>query len=497
MEYLLSLEGICKSFGGIKVLNSVDFHLRKGTVHALVGGNGAGKSTLMKIMTGVYTCDAGTITVNGKVKKVSTPNDMIENGVRMIFQELSLIPTQTITENIFLNHEIKKGFHLNKKEMTRQANALLEDLEIYVDVSSRIEDLSVGVCQLVEIAKALSFNPSVLVMDEPTASLTDREIDILFQIIERLKSRGTAIVYISHRMKEIFAIADEISVLRDGEKVAHAPKDEMDMPTLVNHIIGSSDNKKSMEWKDRENPVSEEIMLEVENLSLEGRLHNVSFKLKKGEVLGLAGLMGSGRTEVLESLIGINKAPEATFKLEGNKIEFKSIQQAADSGIVLIPEDRRRQGLVLMHSFKDNLILPNLKRVKSGLSIDKNKTSEASNEAIGKFNIKVNDILAEINRLSGGNQQKVVIAKWLKTNPKVLLMDEPTAGVDVGAKGEIIDIMRTFTAQGKSVILASSELAELISVSDRILVLNGGKVTAELTHDEITSEEMLQLAIQR
>ena len=497
MECLLSLEGIHKSFGGVKVLNNVDFRLQKGTIHALVGGNGAGKSTLMKIMTGVYTLDEGTITVNGQVKKVSSPNDMLENGVRMIFQELSLISTLTITENIFLNQELKKGIHLDKREMTQRAKALLDDLEIYVDVNSKIEDLSVGICQLVEIAKALSFNPSVLVMDEPTASLTDREIDVLFQIAKRLKDRGTAIVYISHRMKEIFQIADEITVLRDGHKVAHAPISEIDMPTLVNHIIGSSDNRKSMEWKDREAPVSDEVMLEVENLSLEGRLHNASFKLRKGEVLGLAGLMGSGRTEVMESLVGLNKTPEATIKLEGNKVEFKNVQQAVDSGIVLIPEDRRRQGLVLMHSFKDNLLLPNLKKVKRGIAIDKSKSREASNEAIGKFDIKVNDIFAEINRLSGGNQQKVVIAKWLKTNPKILLMDEPTAGVDIGAKGEIIDIIRNFTAEGKSVIFASSELAELISISDRVLVLSNGRITGELSREEITSEEMLQLAIQK
>jgi len=486
-----------KSFGGIRVLNNVDFNLRKGTVHALVGGNGAGKSTLMKIMTGVYTCDSGTITLNGEEKKVNSPRDMIDSGVRMIFQEMSLIPTLTVTENIFLNHEIKIGAHLNKREMAKQAKALLEDLEIYdIDVNSKVEELSVGVCQIVEIAKALSFDPSVLVMDEPTASLTDREIDVLFKIIARLKAKGTAIVYISHRMKEIFQIADEISVLRDGFLVASTPANEMDMPTLVDHIIGSS-TKKSMEWKDREHPVSDEVMLEVENLSLDGRLHDVSFKLRKGEVLGLAGLMGSGRTEVLEFLAGINRAPEATLKLEGNKLKFKNPQQAIDSGIVLVPEDRRRQGLVLMHSFKDNLILPNLKRVKRGLSISKSKSTQVSREAIGKFNIKVNDVFAEIFRISGGNQQKVVIAKWLKTDPKVLLMDEPTAGVDIGAKGEIIDIIRKFTADGKSVILVSSELAELISVSDRVLVLNNGRITNELTHDEITSEEMLQLEIQR
>ena len=496
MEYLLSLKDLNKSFGGLRVLKDVDFNLKKGTVHALVGGNGAGKSTLMKIMTGVYTCDSGTITMNGEVKKVSSPEDMLANGVRMIFQELSLIPTLTITENIFLNHEIKQGIHLNKKEMEKQAKALLDELEVNEDVNTQIMDLSVGVCQVVEIAKALSFNPSVLVMDEPTASLTDREIDVLFRIIDKLKAKGTTIVYISHRMKEIFTIADEITVLRDGEMVATAPASEMDMPTLIEHIIGSTAGK-AMEWKDRDQPVSDEVMLSVDNLSLEGQLHNISFDLKKGEVLGLAGLMGSGRTEVLEVLAGVNKAPGASFMLEGEAIELKNVQHAIDKGIVLVPEDRRRQGLVLMHSLKENLILPNLRKVSRGLSISKLKAVEAAKEAIGKFDIKVGDIFSEINRLSGGNQQKVVIAKWLKTNPKILLMDEPTAGVDIGAKGEIIDIMRKFTSEGKSVILVSSELTELISVSDRVLVLNSGKITSELTHEEITSEEMLQLAVQK
>lgn len=494
-EILLSLEKINKSFGGVRVLKDVSFYLKRGTVHALVGGNGAGKSTLMKIMSGIYTLDSGEIKINGELKKIHNYHEAGANGIRMIFQEMSLIPTETIMENIFLNHEIKKGIHLNKKEMSIQAAELLHNLGIDVDVDTRIEDLGVGICQLVEIAKAISVNSSILVMDEPTASLTEHEIEVLFRIIENLKQRGVGIIYISHKMKEIFQIADEVSVLRDGSIVTSRETCEFNMRTLIDQIIGTN-NEKAMEWRERETAVSNDTILKVDNLSFGNKLKNATFELKGGEVLGLAGLMGSGRTEILELLAGVAKPTSGSIVLNEKNVTFKNVQSAIDKGIVLIPEDRRREGLVLMHSMKDNLILPNLKVVTKNGKISRAITASLVKSAISELMIKVDDVDSEIIRLSGGNQQKVVIAKWLKTNPKILLMDEPTAGVDIGAKVEIIEIIRKFASSGGSVILVSSELSELIAVCDRILVIRQGQIIGELLHSEIRNEEALQYAVQ-
>jgi ribose transport system ATP-binding protein len=495
-DYILSLEGINKSFGGVKVLDNVDFKIRKGEVHALVGGNGAGKSTLMKILTGVYRRDSGTIRLKGIETKINNPTEAQKNGIRIIFQELSLVPTLTIAENIFLIHEIKKFIFLNKKEMNKKADKLLKDLGINIDVNLTIKDLSVGQCQLVEIAKALSVNSSILVMDEPTAALTEYETKILFEIIKTLKSKGVSIVYISHRMKEVFEVADEISVLRDGKLVATKRKTDLTLEKVIDYILGKKVEKK-MEWRDRKIKKSDSSMLEVENLSFGSRLSNVSFKLKKGEVLGIAGLMGSGKTELVESLFGLNREVKGKIILEGKPVHFKNVQQAMKNGLSLVPESRRRQGLVLSHSLKENIILPNLFSQLKRLIINNFLANKIVKESIKEFNIiATNGMNTLLENMSGGNQQKVVLAKWLKTKPKIILMDEPTTGVDVGAKAEIIDIIRNFVNLNTSVIFISSEISELIDVCDRIMIFKKGRIIKEFTHNQIKSEEEIHYAIQ-
>lgn len=496
-QYVLELEGICKSFNGVKVLDNVDLNIKKGQVHALIGGNGAGKSTLMKILTGVYSCDKGIIKLEGEEIKIHNPNDAKNNGIRMIFQELSLVSTLTVAENIFLTNEpIKMRCVINKKDMEDKAAKLLEGLGINVNVDAVINTLGVGYCQLVEIAKALSTDARILVMDEPTASLSESETVVLFDIIKMLKGKGVSIIYISHRMNEIFQIADEITVLRDGKRIITTESKNLNMEKVIEHMIGSN-VEKTFEWKERNYKGDDSYILEVEGLDVNSKIKDISFKLRKGEVLGIAGLMGSGRTEILEVLFGIRNKIKGNIIVDGKKVNIKDVKDAINEGIVLVPEDRRRQGLVLMHTLKENIALPNLKRLARLFVIDDKKSKNMSNESIKELAIKTDGMNKQIKLLSGGNQQKVVIAKWLKTGPKVLLLDEPTAGVDVGAKGEIIDIIRNFANTGKGVVLVSSELAELLAVCDRIIVLDKGNVTGELTRKDIKSEEVLQHAIQQ
>lgn len=494
--YAISLENIYKSFGSVEVLKDVNFHLEKGTVHALVGGNGAGKSTLMKILTGVYTCDSGKIVVDGKEVKIRNTKDAQKNGIKMIFQELSLSPTMTVMENIFLANESVKGIALNKKEMYQRTAELFEELHIHVKPTDKVKDLDVGVQQLVEIAKALSVEAKVLIMDEPTASLTEKETNTLFRIIEQLKEKGVSIVYISHRMKEIFRVCDKITVLKDGEIVQERNKVDFTLDSLIEVMLGGN-VEKQMKYIPREEPIGDEKILTVRNLTVGDRVDGVSFELRKGEILGLAGLMGSGRTETLEALFGLRKKGEETeILMNGQPVKLGTVSQAIQNGFALIPEDRRRQGLVLEHTLKENVVLPNFRSVMKGIRIDRDKVRAMTEDAIDTLSIKTGSVDAGMLSLSGGNQQKAVIAKWLNTNPKILMMDEPTAGVDVMAKAEIIDIVRKFVTKGNSVIFVSSELSEMMAICDRILVYHSGKIKQEFEREKIESEEQLEYAIQ-
>ena len=492
---IISLKSVHKSFGGVSVLNGVDFDLQKGSVHALVGQNGAGKSTMMKILTGVYTCDSGAIYIDGSKVKMNSYSDAVSHGISLIFQELSLIPTLTVAENIFLNREILEGPFLDKKSMERKAHELLQSLDIDVDVHSRVEDLDVGVCQIIEIAKALSVNAKVLILDEPTASLSEKETAHLFTLINSLKQRGVSMIYISHRMAEIFKICDTITVLRNGSIVTTKPTRDYSLTGLIEDMIGRKTAALTTADEELASKCTGRPLMTVEHLNCGSRLKDVSFELREGEVLGLAGLMGSGRTEVVESLFGLNKDASGQVTINGQPYEIKGVRHAIDSGLALIPEDRRREGLVLMHSVEENLIVPIFDKLKRGLLLEDKKVADIAERSISDMAIKTHSRKTPAFNLSGGNQQKIVVGKWLNSAPSVLLLDEPTAGVDVGSKREIIDKVRDFVGENRAAIFISSDILELISACDRFIVFYDGKVTATYDRSEIT-EEVLQYAIQ-
>lgn len=492
---IISLKNVHKSFGGVSVLNGVDFDLQKGSVHALVGQNGAGKSTMMKILTGVYTCDSGAIYIDGSKVKMNSYSDAVSHGISLIFQELSLIPTLTVAENIFLNREILEDPFLDKKSMERKAHELLQSLDIDVDVHSRVEDLDVGVCQMIEIAKALSVNAKVLILDEPTASLSEKETAHLFTLINSLKQRGVSMIYISHRMAEIFKICDTITVLRNGSIVTTKPTRDYSLTGLIEDMIGRKTAALTTADEELASKCTGRPLMTVEHLNCGSRLKDVSFELREGEVLGLAGLMGSGRTEVVESLFGLNKDASGQVTINGQPYEIKGVRHAIDSGLALIPEDRRREGLVLMHSVEENLIVPIFDKLKRGLLLESKKVADIAERSISDMAIKTHSRKTPAFNLSGGNQQKIVVGKWLNSAPSVLLLDEPTAGVDVGSKREIIDKVRDFVGENRAAIFISSDILELISACDRFIVFYDGKVTATYDRSEIT-EEVLQYAIQ-
>lgn len=492
---IISLKNVHKSFGGVSVLNGVDFDLQKGSVHALVGQNGAGKSTMMKILTGVYTCDSGAIYIDGSKVKMNSYSDAVSHGISLIFQELSLIPTLTVAENIFLNREILEGPFLDKKSMERKAHELLQSLDIDVDVHSRVEDLDVGVCQMIEIAKALSVNAKVLILDEPTASLSEKETAHLFTLINSLKQRGVSMIYISHRMAEIFKICDTITVLRNGSIVTTKPTRDYSLTGLIEDMIGRKTAALTTADEELASKCTGRPLMTVEHLNCGSRLKDVSFELREGEVLGLAGLMGSGRTEVVESLFGLNKDASGQVTINGQPYEIKGVRHAIDSGLALIPEDRRHEGLVLMHSVEENLIVPIFDKLKRGLLLENKKVADIAERSISDMAIKTHSRKTPAFNLSGGNQQKIVVGKWLNSAPSVLLLDEPTAGVDVGSKREIIDKVRDFVGENRAAIFISSDILELISACDRFIVFYDGKVTATYNRSEIT-EEVLQYAIQ-
>lgn len=495
-EYVLEMKGIQKSFA-VPVLKGVDFSIKKGEVHALVGGNGAGKSTLMKIMTGVYSKDAGEIFVKGEAVDIHTIHDAGRYGIAMIFQELSLIQTMTVAENIFLGEEITKKGLRDTAQMNRKAKMVLESLGINVEPDTIVGTLSVGMSQMVEIAKAVSKEAQILVLDEPTASLSDSETEHLFNLISGLKGKGVSMVYISHRMNEILKVADTITILRDGLIACTDSVENMNLETMIMHMLGSGEGKK-FDWTERQYDENGDDLLTVEHLKVNDKISDISFSLKPGEILGFAGLMGSGRTEILETLFGQRKMLGGTVKMHGNSFRIKHTRGAIKAGFALIPEDRRKQGLVLIHTVKENAILPNVSNLcKYKLFVDEKRANALVEDSIKRLNVVTDGIYKRINLLSGGNQQKIVVAKWLNMEPEIMMLDEPTAGVDIGAKAEIIDLIRKFADTGKGVLFVSSELTELMAVCDRIIVLFDGKITGSVSRKDINTEEELQHAIQQ
>lgn len=497
MVTIVDMRGITKSFNGVRVLDDVDFEVSEGEVHALVGGNGAGKSTLMKILEGVYAQDAGTIFVSGREVAFRSSHDARSHGIAMIFQEFSLVPTLTVAQNIYLTREArtKIGF-LDDRRAERKTRELFAALGVDVDPRLPLNALSTGHQQLAEIAKALSQNARLLIMDEPTASLTKSETDALFAIIRSLKRQGYAIIYISHRMEEILTIADRITVLRDGKKVTTQPKSEITMEQLIEHIVGKK-MEHSFEWQGHDVDRSTEPILELHEVVSCERVNKVNLQLNAGEVVGLVGLMGSGRTELLETMFGMHPITSGEMRLRGKPVHFRSPKDAIGAGIVLIPEDRRIQGLVMDHAVKDNYLLPLLAQF-TRLGLINDRVSHGRVEtAVNELAIRTDSIYRIVRQLSGGNQQKVVIGKWLGADPDILLMDEPTAGVDIGAKTEIIAVIRRLSRElGKGVILVSSELPELLAVSDRILHIHDGRVEREVERSSVNDETSLHHLIQ-
>ncbi|MBP1157296.1 ribose transport system ATP-binding protein [Paenibacillus sp. PvR018] len=493
---ILEMKGICKAFNGITVLDQVDFSVKKGEVHALMGGNGAGKSTLMKILTGVYNADQGDIFIEGKQVSIKSFEDAQKNKISMIFQEFSLIPTLTVAQNIFLARESKNVLGLlNDRESERKTEVLLKELGVNIKPTDLVQNLGVGYWQMTEIAKALSQEAKILIMDEPTSSLTKTETEVLFSFINKLKAKGYSIVYISHRMDEIFQICDRITIMRDGRYITTETCAETDLDTVIHHIVGMEFDK-AFEWKERSYSTNVPPVLEVKRVTSGTKVQDVSFNVYPGEIVGIAGLMGSGRTELVRTIFGIDPKQSGEVLVNGRKQSIKDVQDAIEAGIALIPEDRRMQGLVLQHSVKDNMTLPILSKLKKGLLLDNQKSNEISKKFVEKLNIKTDHIFKQVNLLSGGNQQKIVLAKWLANDPTVLLLDEPTIGVDIGAKTEIMEIIRAMADSGKAILVVSSELPELLALSDRVIVMHEGRVKKELKRKEIQSEEELQYAIQ-
>lgn len=493
-EILVQMEDIEKSFPGVHALDKCRFELRKGEVHALVGENGAGKSTLMKVLTGIYQKDGGRILYKGNEINLKNPREAQHIGIGIIHQELNHMPHLTVAENIFISREHMKGAFLDIKKTNREARELLESLNIKIEPTTRILDLSVARQQMVEIAKALSFKSEVLIMDEPTAALTEVEIEDLFGFIRELKNQGVGIIYISHRMDELKKISDRITVMRDGQYVGTVKTEDATIDQIIEMMVG----RVIYEKPKTQNTVPSDapVVLKVENLN-SGIVKNVSFELKKGEILGFAGLMGAGRTETTRLIFGADPMLSGEITVEGKKVSIRNPSDAVNCGIGYLSEDRKRFGLALGLSVAQNSVLASLKSfVRAGFVSDR-RVGNATSENIRKINIKTPSKEQLVKNLSGGNQQKVVLAKWLIKNCDILIFDEPTRGIDVGAKSEIYKLMNELVREGKSIIMISSELPELLRMSDRIAVMCEGVLTGFLDISEATQEKIMKLATLR
>ncbi|MGL4628203.1 ribose ABC transporter ATP-binding protein RbsA [Cetobacterium sp.] len=490
-EIILKMEGIHKSFPGVKALDGASLNAYKGRVMALMGENGAGKSTLMKIMTGIYTKDAGTVSFKGKEVAFKGTKDSQEAGIAIIHQELNLIAHMSITENIFLGRELTNRFgKIDWALMHREARTLLDLLNVEDSEKTLIKDLTIGKMQMIEIAKALSQNAKLIVMDEPTDALTDKETESLFNVIRELTSEGRAIIYISHRLKEIPAICDDITVLRDGKFISEAEVKDIDENYIIQSMVGRTLDE---QFPNVAVTPGDEV-LKVENLCGE-YVKNASFTLRKGEILGIAGLMGAGRSELVKTIYGYYKKSSGKVLVDGKEVNITSPESGVNNGIAYVSEDRKGDGLVLGLSVKENMTLSSLKFFSKKLGLNKKLENNSVQEYIEKFSVKTPSENAIIKNLSGGNQQKVAIAKALLTNPKILILDEPTRGVDVGAKKEIYDVINELKAKGLSIIMISSEMPEVMGLSDKIMVIHEHKISGTLSKDEFTQEKIMRYAV--
>ena len=487
----IEMWGVDKSFGSNQVLKQAGFTLESGEVHALMGENGAGKSTLMKILTGVYTKDAGTVLVDGKEVNYKNPQEAEKAGIVFIYQELNVMFDLTVEENLFMGKEIHGKFGIcDKKAMQKKAQEALNTLGVNISPKTVMSELSVGQQQMVEICKALMADAKVIIMDEPTAALTQSETVALFKVIESLRKKGVSMVYISHRMEEIFELCDRITVLRDGSYIGVKNIPETNMNEIVKMMIGREIGER---YPSRDVKIGKEV-LKVKGLTRKGTFHDVSFSVRAGEVLGVSGLMGAGRTEIMQAIFGNLSYESGTIEIDGKEVKISNPRQAMEHGIGFITEDRKTEGLMLDKSIRENISLCNLGRISKSYVISKEAEKDMVAEAIKDLHIKCFGPFHECNNLSGGNQQKVVLAKWILTNPKILILDEPTRGVDIGAKKEIYNIINKLAAQGVAIIMVSSELPEVLGMSDNIMVVREGEVRGIISYEEANQERVMTLA---
>lgn len=498
MEYILEMTDICKSFSGVKVLDNVSLKVKPGEVHALMGENGAGKSTLMKILMGIYKMDCGSILIDGEPVAVSGPKDAISKGISMIHQELNPILDMEVAENVFIGREpVKSGFGrfklVDKAEMRIETENLFRGMNIRINPKSIMRNLSVAETQLVEIVKAISLKSKIVVMDEPTSAITEKEVLVLFEQIRRLKEQGVAIIYISHKMDEIFKISDRITVLRDGTLAGEVDTGEIDRDMLISMMVG----REIKQVYPKEAAEIREIILEVKDLNRGKKVKNVSFQLHSGEVLGIAGLVGSGRSELAETIFGIRPATSGEICVNGSSVTIRHPREAIRHKIAMITEDRKQTGLNLRTTVEQNISIVSIEKLSKSGIIDKKREAEAADDYIKSLSIKTNSRKTPITSLSGGNQQKVVLAKWLLDGPDIIIFDEPTRGIDVGAKRDIYLLIGELAKQGKGIIVISSEMPEVMGISDRILVMCEGAVAGELMREEFTQEAIMNYASSR
>lgn len=493
-ETFLQMNHITKRFPGVLALSNVNFTLRKGEVHALLGENGAGKSTLMKILSGVYQPDEGDIIFEGKPVSFSDPLSAQNAGITIIHQEFNLFPELTVEENIFIGREFCKNnrWRLDEKQQRQAATEILQKLNLNISPETLVSDLTVAQQQMVEIAKAISVNAKILIMDEPTAALTETEIESLFQVTRLLKAQGTGIVYISHRLEELALIADRATVMRDGQYIDTVDYETVKISELIAMMVG---RELGNIYPRREARTHQEPVLEVNGLTRKGVLNNIDFTLNRGEILGFAGLMGAGRTELARAIFGADPIDSGTIKLNGKTIVIKGISDAIAQGISYLTEDRKKEGLALNLSVERNIMLGNYPEYadRFGL-VDSKRCQQTSEEQVRTLRIKTPHLEQAALNLSGGNQQKIIIARWVCKDTDILIFDEPTRGIDVGAKLEIYELMNRLVAKGKSIIMISSELPEVLGMCDRILVMRSGRITGELTADNATQEKIMQYA---
>ena len=484
---ILKLEKITKEYSGVKALEEINLEFEMGKIHSIVGENGAGKSTFIKIITGAHKQTSGNLIYKGKEVTNNSPYDSMKNGIGCVYQELNLIPYLSISENIFYGHEKKDGLLLDKKSMRKKSKDILKKLGVNLDVNKLVKDIGIGNQQIVEIAKSLIRKVEVLILDEPTASLTKKEIENLFSILYKLKDNGVTINYISHRLDEVFKISDTISVFRDGHLIVTEKNENLDQDIIIKHMTGRNLDitKYTQDYS------SKEVALKVDNISSK-YVKNISFELKKGEILGVAGLVGSGRTELANAIFGVDKIIKGDIYIEGKKVNINCPSDAIKHGLGFITEDRKDTGLILQMNIRDNASISSLKNFTKGLFIDKEKQISSVEEILTTLKLKYSSLKEYVNNLSGGNQQKVIIGKWLITNSDIIIFDEPTRGIDISSKEEVYKIIEDLAKKKKSIIMISSEVEEIFRMSNRILVMSNGELVSQYKNSEVSSEQIFK-----